>query len=167
MVSFARNLSLDFETRKVKNMPSIASATVTLRLYDPDLPMLAAQAAIELDSLRRGKRIGLSTVGEIGNRLRSSIVTSNDNGKRAVLESSTFAIVGPALDTVDSLGPVKTTDQLINGAGEIAAEMNELSENTDNDQIERIRNFCVALSKFAAEYRQSLQDLEPTHSFRR
>jgi hypothetical protein len=148
-------------------MSAFLNTPAPLRLYDPDLPMLAAQAAIELDSLRRGKRIGLSTVNEIGNRLRSSLEGSIETGKRAVLDSSTFAIVGPALDTTEWAGRVKTTDELISGLGGIADAMNKLAEDANAEQIEKIRNFCVALSKYAAAYRQSLQDLEPTHSFRR
>jgi hypothetical protein len=148
-------------------MSPLASAPPTLRLYDPDLPMLAAQAAIELDSLRRGKLIGLRTVHEVGQRLRTSLETSPDNGKRAIIDSSTFAIVGPALDTTEWSGRVKTTEQLINGTGEIADIMTDLNEQVETKQIEKIRNFCVALSKFAAAYRQSLHDLEPAHTFRR
>ncbi len=166
MVSPARNLFVGVEIRKVKNM-SPFSAPTSLRLYDPDLPMLAAQAAIELDSLRRGRRIGLSTVNEIGNRLRVSLEGSIANGKRAVLDSSTFAIVGPALDTTEWAGPVKTTNELITGAGDIADAMTKLAEDAQAEQVEKIRNFCVALSKYATAYRQSLQDLEPTHTFRR
>lgn len=148
-------------------MSPLAGSSATLRLYDPDLPMLAAQAAIELDSLRRGKPIGLTTVSEIENRLRNSLEGSSESGKRAVLDSSTFAIVGQALDTTEWSGRLKTTEQLINGTGEIADAMHELNENTEAEQVERIRNFCVALSKYAAAYRQSLHDLEPVHSFRR
>jgi len=148
-------------------MSPLATNSATLRLYDPDLPMLAAQAAIELDSLRRGKPIGLTTVNEIENRLRNSLESSAENGKRAVLDSSTFAIVGQALDTTEWSGRLKTTEQLINGTGEIADAMHELNENAKSEQLEKIRNFCVALSKYAAAYRQSLHDLEPAHSFRR
>lgn len=148
-------------------MSPLSNTSRPLRLYDPDLPMLAAQAAIELDSLRRGKRIGLSTVNEISDRLKGSLEGSPGNGKRAVLDSSTFAIVGPALDTSEWSGRVTTTDQLITGAGDIADAMNKLDEKAETAQIEKIRNFCVALSKYAAAYRQALQDLEPTHSFRR
>jgi hypothetical protein len=148
-------------------MSALLNIPAPLRLYDPDLPMLAAQAAIELDSLRRGKRIGLSTVNEIGNRLRSSLEGSTESGKRAVLDSSTFAIVGPALETTEWAGRVKTTDELISGAGDIADAMNKLVESADAEQIKKIRNFCVALSKCAAAYLQSLQDLEPIHTFRR
>jgi len=148
-------------------MSPLASASPTLRIYDPDLPMLAAQAAIELDSLRRGKPIGLDTVSAVGNRLKSSVAISPSTGKRAVIDSSTFVIVGQALDTTVCSGRLKTTEQLINGTGEIGELMTQLKEDAGAEEVEKIRNFCVALSKYAAAYRQSLHDLEPTHSFRR
>lgn len=148
-------------------MSPLATSPATLRLYDPDLPMLAAQAAIELDSLRRGKPIGLSTVNEIANRLLTSFDSTGDNGKRAAVDSSTFAIVGQALDSAEWSGRLKTTQQLVSEAGQIAKAMNDVTESANPEMIEKIRNFCVALSKYAAAYRQSLHDLTPSHNFRR
>jgi hypothetical protein len=148
-------------------MSPLATVTPSLRLYDADLPMLAAQAAIELDSLRRGRSIGLKTVSDIGQRLRSSVDISHDSGRRAVLDSGAFAIVGQALDSSEWSGRLKTTNQLINETAEIAEAMNNLDDAADPGLIEKIRNFCVALSRYAAAYRQSLHDLAPADSFRR
>jgi hypothetical protein len=129
--------------------------------------MLAAQAAIELDSLHRGKSIGLSTVNEIADRLLTSFDRGGENGKRAAIDSSTFAIVGQALDSAEWSGRLKTTEELITEAGEVAKAMNDVTENAKPELVEKIRNFCVALSKYSAAYRQSLHDLTPSHNFRR
>jgi chemotaxis protein histidine kinase CheA len=148
-------------------MPSVANASPILRLHDPDLPLLAAQAAIELDAARRGKFIGFSTAKEIAHRLRSSLDQSEDNGSKAVLDSNAFAIMARAVDSTEWAGRVKNDDQLIDETTEIADAMDQLTENASTELIEKIRNFCVELSKSAAAYRQSLHDLEPSHPFRR
>lgn len=148
-------------------MPAVVKNSPTLRLHDPDLPLLAAQAAIELDAARRGKFIGFTTAKEIAHRLRSSLGRSEENGTKAVLDSNAFAIMARAVDSTEWAGRVKTDDQLIDETTEIADALDKLTEKANAELIEKIRNFCVELSKSAAAYRQSLHDLEPSHPFRR
>jgi hypothetical protein len=61
----------------------------------------------------------------------------------------------------------RTVDDLLAQADKIAASLSrpDLSENRDD--LTSARDFCVALSRAAVAYRESIYDLRPSHPFRR
>src|SRR5207249_444717 len=97
----------------------------TLRAQDPDLPLLAARAAIELDNLRRKKSSDLNAVKMISDRLHNALISNGEN--RLILDSSTAAIVGHALHSAVPNITVTSTDQLIDEARALAKKMGQLT----------------------------------------
>lgn len=148
-------------------MPKLANRPQTLRAQDADLPILAAQAAIELDNLRRNRSVELNAVRTITLRLTNALSANGEDKDRAILDSSTAAIVGRAFDSAAWPHAVTSTDQLMNETRALAQKLNDLNPETGGQGLETMRNFFVALSKCATAYRQSIHDQIPLHRFRR
>jgi hypothetical protein len=148
-------------------MPTIESSKTTpkLRANDPDLPLLAAQAALELENFKTYGQSDFNAVKQLSFRLKNSFGTGAT--KKALLESNTVSVVGRALNSSAWSGQISTMDELNGQLWEIADKIEKLETDPGNQPIDKIRDFCVALSECAASYRQTLHEARPPHPFRR
>jgi hypothetical protein len=140
-----------------------------LRALDPDLPMLAARAAMELDNFKSSGETAFEAVNLLGQRLKNSLQHTNTmaGGRKALLDSGTASLVGRALNVSNWPSKISTIDQLGNEIWEVAQILEAVVSSPSSEPIEKIRDFCVALSECAASYRQAFHDLRPAHPFRR
>lgn len=141
-----------------------------LRALDPGLPLLASQAAIELDTLIAGEEIQPRAVHRLARILSNSFETPIEAGQgatsvKSLMDPATVNVLSRALDT--SGHEVKDLEELIDKARSVANRLVETSKTAEQGTLERARTFCVALSRYAAAYRQSIHDLQPQHPFRR
>jgi hypothetical protein len=148
-------------------MVETAPVSSKLRALDPSLPMLAARAAMELDNYKLTGEVSFEAVKHLCLRLRNSFAINGGGGAKALLDSSTVSIVGYALNSSNWAGQISTIDQLGNKLQEIAEGLEGAESTPANAPIEKMRDFCVALSKSAASYRQAFNDLRPSHPFQR
>ncbi len=81
------------------------------------------------------------------------------------MDPATINVLSRAL--VTSGDEVTDLQQLIVKAGSLADRLVETNSTTKPETLEWFRTFCVALSRCAATYRQSIHDLQPQHPFRR
>lgn len=133
-----------------------------LRALDPDLPMLASQAAIELDNIRLGIPDETSAADRLSGLLENSMETGpNAAERRARIDSITVTLIERALNDSYQTEP-KTLDELLEKACEIASDL----KSPQNTGIEQVRAFCVALSRCASYY-QSTNRVRASHPFRR
>ena len=147
-----------------------ASAKERLRALNPDIPMLASQAAIELDNLRLGRHPQLGAVARLGKLLTNSVEKDHAAGTtRALMDPATMAVIGQALGNIDGTRAVKTLDQLLEQAWDLALNLKGVGagEKPADMSIDMLRDFCVALSDCALSYVQSIRDLQPSHPYRR
>lgn len=148
-------------------MPIVGEDTA-LRVSDPDLPLLASEAAIEIDNLLSGRSSGLGAVERLGARMRYSVGGSGREGARSMLDPATLTVLGAAVNEVSRGTPlVADMDALIHRAGQIASDLTKRDPQSDRVTLEWVRAFCVALSRCAAAYRKSIYDLRPQHPFKR
>ena len=153
-------------------MPSTLEPPATLprlRALDPDLPMLAARAAMELDNYKRSGEASFTAVKLLAERLKNSFQTGAAMASpcKAWLDSGTVSLVGRALNSSSWAGQVSTIEQLSSELWEVARRLENVNTTPAEQPIEKIRDFCIALSECAASYRQAFHDLRPTHPFRR
>jgi hypothetical protein len=138
-----------------------------LRAQDLNLPFLASQAAIELDNRLLGSANGLDSVKALADRLRNATEPVNGSEKRRpLMDLPTLNVFCSALTASQGHG-VKTLSDLAGEAARLAGDLDSSSVNDDNQQLTQLRSFCVALSRAASAYLQSVQQMEPTHPFRR
>lgn len=138
-----------------------------LRALDPDLPMLAAQAAMELDNCLSSGERNFGAVRQLSVRLKNSFSLGGSSVPKSLLDSGTISLIGQALHTSRWVGQFSTLDQLSTHLLDVADRLSKVEDNPKAQPVERVRDFCVALSECAASYRQALHDLQPSHPFKK
>ena len=139
-----------------------------LHAMDPGLPFLASQAAIEIDRVLAGMDTGLEAVKRLATQLRNSVTSDSSSGAaKSLIDPSTGSVFGRALAQGPSGRSIGSVDELVR---ELIATANKLPSSPtpeDPSSLEWARAFCVALSRFASAYRQSIHELRPAHPYRR
>lgn len=137
-----------------------------LNPYDPDLPLLASQAAIELERLRIGKPIGLCAVHRLSKRLAASFKKSNEGSPKHNPDPSTVSLLSLTLNESKFQTPTNL-EELVSEASNIANNLQTSQPTTSSMQIERTRDFCSALARCSTSFRRSMQLARPQSKFRR
>jgi hypothetical protein len=147
----------------------LPTASIRLRALDPELPMLAAQAAMELDNYKSSGDTDFDAVKILSQRLNNSFQNGGAAAvpRKALLDSSTVSLLGRALNYSSQAEKVSTIDQLDKELWDLAQRLAKVEAAPADQPIEKIRDFCVALSECASSYRQAFHDLRPSHPFRR
>lgn len=145
-----------------------STGTSGLRVLDPDLPFLASEVAIDVDNMLLGISDDRTAMRGLANKLLQSTDTASAGSPpRSRMDMATLTVLGEAISVVVDIQCLKKVEDLLAKASQIAKVL--VSENPlDNpDELERARDFCVALSRAAASYSESIRDLRPSHPFRR
>lgn len=138
-----------------------------LYVLDPDLPILASDAAIALDDLLHKRHCNFKSVLSLAERLQKSFTIIPSNGQRSsLLDPATLAVLGEA---INKSGPrVTKIEDLIDKAFLIAdVLMTKTNTSGNRKELEWARSFCVALSRLTSAYHKSVYDMRPSHPFRR
>jgi len=138
-----------------------------LRVLNPDLPLLASQAAIELDKLSQGHNVGFKAVSHLSSLLENSIECCEDSKpSRSLMDSATVTVVSRALDAAQWGEPTERVEQLVKQAWEITNGL-KTPASTRVESVKKMRDFCAALSRCATAHIQSLNELRPIHPYRK
>lgn len=141
-----------------------------LRALDPDLPFLASEVAIDIDNLLAGVSTDQKAMRLLAGQLLNSIEVDSAGGPpRSQMDMATLTVLGEAildLETVEehSLGKV---EDLLTKASQIANILSGDNPESNRKDLEQALSFCVALSRAAAAYSESIRDLRPSHPYRR
>ena len=139
-----------------------------LRALDPDLPFLAAEVAIDVDILLAGKLIDRTAMRRLAEKLSQSIESDSSGGvPRSRMDMAALTILGEAVSETVDKDSLKKVEDLLAKASRIAEILANGDPNNNRDELEQAGNFCVALSRAAAAYSESIRDLRPSHPFRR
>src|SRR5438477_8790423 len=76
-----------------------------LRPLDPDLPLLAAQAAVELDAVRLAKSDSLEAFRELRDLLKNSFEIATGNAPKALVDPGTEAVLTHSLPAAKMKSP--------------------------------------------------------------
>ena len=142
---------------------------MSIDVLDPELPFLASQAAVELDSLIRGSRHDVTATRMLAARLRETIHDTgrSESVRELVADTATVTVLGQALNTVDTTQQLSSLDELADRTDKIVNQLSEAIEGRPEGDVEWARAFCLALSRCAAAYRKSVYDLRQPHPYRR
>ena len=136
--------------------------------FESTLPSLACRAAIELDNLLLGRLSVVKAIPLLAANLREL-----EGGSPSLLDPRAALIINRAISNVHMLDhPVATADQLITHAYEIRKRLENITKESIMDEnnveeIKKLRSFCVELSKSAVAFYDFLDEMEPSHPFRR
>ena len=139
-----------------------------LHSSDSELPTLAARAAIELDSLHRGRTDDASCVRKLSDLLRNSVESVElPQGRHlaALMDASTVVIVARALRSTEK--NVKTTKEVWELTREVADELEQAASQQTSARLEGLRDFCLELARGSAAHHHTFRSSRAPLPFRR
>ena len=138
-----------------------------LRALDPDLPFLAAEAAVDIDNMLVGSSRDLRAVRRLAEQLKNSIRLSDTGGSpHSLMDPATLTVLGEAILQARRTSHSNMED-LLTEVVNIANKLSSEDPLKDREELELARAFCIALSQAAMAYGKSIRDLRPSHPFRR
>ena len=139
-----------------------------LRALDPDLPLLASEAAVEMDNLLAQRTQDLTAMRRLGARLRNSIQIGTAGGPaRSLMDRPTLTVLGEAVAEATRSESLQRIEDLLGRAARIADLLFVDPPAGSTDELMQARDFCLALSRAVMAYHRSILDLRPSHPFRR
>ena len=139
-----------------------------LKALDPDLPFLAAEVAIDVDNMLSGVSNDKTAMRILARKLLQSIdFDSTGVPPRSRMDMATLTVLGEAVSETVEKQSLKNVEELLAKASQIANVLARENPKEDRDALERAGTFCMALSRAAAAYSESIRDLGPSHPFRR
>jgi hypothetical protein len=142
------------------------SDQLELSSTDANIPLLAIEAANELDEIIEGRSTTTESVHRLADLLKKSFRLQSASGAvDSFVDSGTVAVFSHAIDESAPGSNVATLDGLIKRATEIVGTLEKSSSGSVKSGLVTLRDFCIALSSAAAAYQQSVFELRPTHPF--
>lgn len=137
--------------------------------YDPDLPLLASQAALELDRFYLGEETTLDASHLLAQRLRNSFVDSDSGDPLPFPDRPTASLIGRTFAESRSPNVATNFNELVSKACEVANQLGRAYEGdlSERAAIAQIRDFCVALAGCAMVFQRSMQLVGHTHPSRK
>lgn len=134
-----------------------------LKAIDPELPFLAAMAAVELDNLLLDRPSPLSSVALLARKLQnSSARIGGSDCQRRLVDLPEIEVLSSIVYPA-GIFPSMTLSDLAFQASKIAGQLQIAGEGKgENDTIAESRAFCVALSRCASRYMQSTLEMGPS-----
>lgn len=161
---------LEIDTKEKEIGPPVLWA------LDSRLPRIAAQAAVEFDWLIQDKHgqfageLSRESIRKLLWLLSNSIgkVRFNDNNKGFV-DSLGLSVFTKAYNESYKARPVRTQEGLVTAVKELTNEFEKANQEAelDEDVLKKMMDFCVALSEYAATYREMLYDNRQDHPYRK
>ena len=160
--------------RTMPTTPTLHKGDLMSQLRN-DLPSLASHAAVELDDVILGRVKSLAAVEQLAS-VMSEFLTSADKADQltASVDPRTMVIVSRAINDSGLAGssPLTKVKDLQQEADVISKKLRSLTEpdalkKLDHDALEKMRAFCLKLSKFAMVSYRAGEEYRHRHPFRR
>lgn len=143
---------------------------------EPSLPRIAAQAAVEFDWLVQDKqgrpvanasRESISTLSLLLSESLGNTQLDADN--KAFVDSGGLNLFAKAYNDSHKTHPVKTREELASAITQLTESLRKARQEGEiqEDVLVRLRAFCVALSEYAAVYRQMIYGNRQEHPYRK
>ena len=138
-----------------------------IEALDPDLPFLAAEVAIDVSNILLGVSIDQTAMRNLAEKLSLSVKSvSAGVHPSSRMDMATLTVLGEAVFGTIENQSLKNVEDLFAKATQIADVLAREDPKDDSDALKQAGNFCVALSRAAAAYSESIRDLGPSHPFR-
>lgn len=142
-------------------MANAEHSSNAFRATDPEMPFLAAQAALELDLLAKNKPRGLEHVEKLADML-ASISEAGGNYSDPV----STGVLSRALTGFFASGP-ETLSDYGTRRREIAEILQHVADGDKEPRIEQLRDFCLSVSRFSSTSQTDLYGNRQRHPFRK
>ncbi len=131
------------------------TSAADFRVMDPEFAFIAANAAVEVDDIIHGRESTFDNVTRLSDLLKTSVIHEGPQG------ANLRSLMDPVSTDVFSRALSASRQHAVSSLNELATRTEELSEALakvqDNEEmLEVLRDFCVALSKYALGTRHTL-----------
>jgi hypothetical protein len=141
---------------------------IELTSADANIPLLAIEAANDLDELIEGRQASPNAVRRLAQILRQSFRLDVPGGTRqCFVESGAVAVFSHAVDEVASGPAVSNLQELAVRATEVVIGLEASASGAGVEGLEKMRAFCIALSRAASAYQHSIFEMGPSNPLRR
>jgi hypothetical protein len=151
----------------MKNSGSGKETVQVVLPLDPNFGFLALKAAIAIDDMLRGERPPLESIGQLAKSLRETTEVGSGSPSWTSFADPLSAdmLRGPLEQNGPK--PINTVQDLIQRADEVASSLQGAKLGTDKEELERLRDFCLALSQVSSAYRQEERERKtPQYPYR-
>lgn len=138
----------------------------SLQVLDHDLPLLASEAAIDIDNLLSNRAKDFKAMRDLAERLKNSFETS-EGGLQSLMDPPTLLVLGEAVAHAIGKPYIEKIEDLLTNAFKISDQLSSEDPMKDIDALKRARDFCTGLSMAVVAYRKSNRDLRQMRPFRR
>jgi hypothetical protein len=140
-----------------------------LHALDPDLPSLAIEAAIDLENIRLKRGETFDAISRLARLLKHSTQPANSNSEYvSSLDAGTITVLNEAVAGWTHSGKsLRSVKDLLGKAQVMANMLSRENLGREPQDLERARDFCVALARASAAYYSAIMDPGPVHPFRR
>jgi len=138
-----------------------------LHVLDPDLALLASEAAIDIDNLLSNRSKDLKAMRDLAGRLKNSVEVSAGGPPHSLMDPATLTVLGEAVAQAAGMTYAQKIEDLLAEAFKISDELSSEDPTKNIEDLKRAGDFCMGLSMAVAAYRKSIRDLRPMHPFRR
>jgi hypothetical protein len=164
-IDLADAIHLDYRNSLFEEsmMPSDVQSEHTvapLSALDPGLPLLASEAAIELDDLLLGKAVDLRATRCLALRLETSTEKIGESSDRKSLMDPTTVSVFTSAMRASGLRSVHTLTELASEAWQISEKLKSTETDQNKEQLKRLRAFCIELARKTVAHEISACEME-------
>lgn len=139
---------------------------VKLNSTDANVPLLAIEAANEIDELIEGRPAELQSVARLAEVLKQSFPLGGAGGGTKgggtdFVDSGTVTVFSQALDEYCHGRTISTMKELVEHAIEIVKTLETAKKDSPTAGLEKLRDFCIALSSAASAFQESVFEIAP------
>lgn len=145
-----------------------SAAQADLASFDSNVPLLAIEAANEIDELVVGRNVPLNAVRQLTEVLQHSFPSDSGNGQNYFVDSGSVAVFSEAFNGVSGTGAISSLEQLRERVRAFKAALHVAKPASNEGEIEQLKNLralCLALASSAASFRNSIYEAHPPHPF--
>ncbi len=138
-----------------------STQTPSLSSQSARIPLLAIRAANELDEVAHGRIAYSASARELGDLLLNSFSMATDANAPVPIKSGTVAVFCHAIEGLQQGSKVTSFKELVTMALDYAKTLEAADGNPEKSEVERMKLFCIALSRAAATFRSSIHERKP------
>ena len=139
---------------------------VQLSSSDANIPLLAIQAANELDELVEGRKTEFQAVQRLTEVLKQSFPIQSPVGTAGFVDSGTVAVFSQAMDELPGGPRASTMKDVVDYALGLVRNLETFGSGSPAGDLKAMRNFCIALASAASAYQQSIFEMAPADPLR-
>ncbi|MDD2716296.1 MAG: hypothetical protein PHW04_10445 [Candidatus Wallbacteria bacterium] len=140
-----------------------------LNIGDPELSLLASEAAVDIDNMLVCKENkDFTALKKLATRLQNSYtIDQTSNKMQSLMDITTVTFLNDALSKTGENKLFVKLDDLLKEADRITKLLITIEQREEHNELTYVRDFCIALAKATITYRKYIRELKPVHKFRK